>query len=358
MLTLSINLAVWLPLIWRWSQSYRGKTLASIVRGSIALFPVAIIVLILLFSPDGHPDPSTSPVQHRFVGASEFSRFTPANVFPEAEQVNLGFLLMPYLDPILTHQQTHEISTFTLDIYEQMEANEHYSELGSVMGFAYDEVFRGAVETGHYYLHLPNTSRSDEPLPVLLFLHGSAGNFKSYTWVWSQFAEDHKLALIVPSYGFGNWGRAESTDHILPILEDAQQVASIDLSRIYLAGLSNGGLGVSKLAYDMPNRWQGLIFISPVMDTDRTDSEVFQQSWAGRAVFIATGTADNRIPLQYVRNRVAILEEGGVEVDYIEYEGEDHFLFFSQSDHIFQELSEWLATGPPLKLGISGLLTS
>ena len=179
-------------------------------------------------------------------------------------------------------------------------------------------------------------------MPAILFLHGSAGNFKAYTWVWSAFAEAHGYVIIAPSFGFGAWQRPDGARSALRALDDAAQLVEIDREQVYLAGLSNGGLGVSQLASLAPERFQSLVFISPVMDTKIVDQTAFHQVWAECRVLIVTGETDQRIPLSYVNQRVDRLRRGSVLVDYVIYPGEDHFLFFSQRGAVLNNVAVWL----------------
>src|SRR5688500_12237423 len=57
---------------------------------TLALAGLALLGLILWYTPDGSPAP-TSPVQHRFTQPVAFQRYTIANIAPEIEQINLGF---------------------------------------------------------------------------------------------------------------------------------------------------------------------------------------------------------------------------------------------------------------------------
>jgi len=180
-----------------------------------------------------------------------------------------------------------------------------------------------------------------EPLPALVFLHGSAGNFKAYTWILSKLAEEKGLVIIAPSYGFGSWDQA-STQTVMSAIDDAQKIIEIDDDQIYLAGLSNGGLGVSQFGMEMPEKFRSLIFISPVMSNSLVDSRIFQDQWKGRPVLIISGEEDERVPIEYVYKRVSNLENGGVQITSKYYPREDHFLFFSQRDEILKEISNWL----------------
>lgn len=125
------------------------------------------------------------------------------NIVPEIEQIQLGFLIMPYLDPILTREQSKRASAFTLGFYEEMEGDPDFRELGSAMGWAYAELVGQSFNVGHYYLYVPE-QYSEKPTPVVIFLHGSAGNFKAYTWLWSKVAD--RLGCVVVSEFFCSFG--------------------------------------------------------------------------------------------------------------------------------------------------------
>ncbi len=341
-LALAAVLAVMLPVAlaagWLWPGRPAAWRWVSLTL-SVAL--VGLLAAILQAAPDGLPAPG-SPVSQRFTGSAGFQRYALANIVPEIEQINLGFWVMPYLDDLFTVQQARRDAPFTLALYQDMENDPNFHQLGSAMGWSYAEIMGQTFEVGHYYLYVPR-QRPAGPLPVLVFLHGSFGNFKTYTWVWAKLAEERGFVIIVPSYGFGNWWRPDS-DQIVPrVLADAARVVEIDRSRIYLAGLSNGGFGVVRQGLASPGQFRGLIFISPVMEAELVDSPPFLKAWRDRPVLVMAGEADERIPLQYVTQRVSALKTGGVNVTYVTYPAEDHFLFFSQSTRVLNDISTWLS---------------
>lgn len=312
------------------------------VSGGLALLVIAILSGVLLATPSGDTDPG-SPVSQRFTTDTRFPRYAISNIVPETEQINLGFVVMPYLDAIFTHEQARRVRGFTLDLYREMDRDPNFRVLGSAMGWAYADLFGQPYNVGHYYLYVPR-NRPATPVPAIVFLHGSMGNFKAYTWVWSSLAEELGYVIIAPSFGFGNWREPGGVDAVVKALADAQTVVELDENRLYLAGLSNGGLGVSLLADAAPERFRGLIFISPVMATEVVDHAAFQSAWAGHPVLIITGQADERVPVAYVSERARRLERGGVTVKSIVYPEEDHFLFFAQRERIVQDVSRWLRT--------------
>ena len=196
-------------------------------------------------------------------------------------------------------------------------------------------------DVGHYYLYVPE-NRPPGPLPAIVYLHGAAGNFKSYTWAWSRFAEEQGYVIIAPSFGFGDWQQPGGVDAALNALADAEQIVELDPARIYLAGLSNGGYGVAEVGSKAPDRFRGLIFLSPGMPAEVIGSPAFQHEWASRPALVMAGGQDRRISLAYVDEGVALLEAGGMDVTYVTYPEADHFLFFAELDDVLARITAWL----------------
>ncbi|MEM7333057.1 MAG: prolyl oligopeptidase family serine peptidase, partial [Chloroflexota bacterium] len=168
------------------------------------------------------------------------------------------------------------------------------------------------------------------------------GNFKTYLWVWAQFAEEHGYIIVAPSYGFGNWDRELGVTAVQATLADAVQKANIDPNRVILAGLSNGGFGATRVAEQFPDAYQGVILLSPGIDGQSIDNQAYAEGWNGRSHLIITGEQDKRIPVGYVNGRSQQLQNIGVDVTLHTFPKEDHFLFYSQPDDVMHLIAEWL----------------
>jgi pimeloyl-ACP methyl ester carboxylesterase len=326
-----------------WIAAQKGRAAARFWHRFAVGLGVAILALglaLLLTTPTGYPR-ADSPVSHQFVGERRFPRFTPTNIIPEVEQVNAGFWAAALLDPYIDWAQKREVSAYTFDLYREMERDPDFRALGSAMGWAYTDLLGFPPDVGHYYLYVPE-NRPPGPLPAIVYLHGAAGNFKSYTWAWSRLAEEQGYVIIAPSFGFGDWRQPGGVDAVLNALDDAEQIVALDPARIYLAGLSNGGYGVSEASSAAPERFRGLIFLSPGMPIEIIGSPDFHNRWASRPVLVMAGGQDRRISLAYVDQRVALLESGGVDVTYITYPNADHFLFFDELDDVLGGIEAWL----------------
>jgi pimeloyl-ACP methyl ester carboxylesterase len=212
--------------------------------------------------------------------------------------------------------------------------------VGSVMGCAYADAFGLRCGHKHLFAYVPE-HKPGQKLPVILFLHGSVGNFKVYMWTWKRFADAHQVAIVAPSFGFGNWNQPGGMEAIDAAYDFCVHHAELDASRVILAGLSNGGIGVSRAFCRSPERYRGLIYLSAVMEPAVMASPAFQQACEGKRVLVIHGDQDERIPLKYVQEPVAGLA-GKAQVEMKVYPGEDHFLFLSKRDEFLGDVARWV----------------
>jgi pimeloyl-ACP methyl ester carboxylesterase len=298
---------------------------------------------LILVSPNGAPR-KDARVQNRYSdGGWHYPRFALGALLPEIDQLLLGFKLVPMADSLFTMKQTREVSGLTRSIYGELEADEDFRALGSVLPEAYAEIWGQRFDHGHYFLYIPPRLDRKIPAPALVFLHGSGGNFKAYTWLLSKVADERGMVLVAPTFGMGNWGAQRSGPVVMAALEDASRAIPLDLSQVHLAGLSNGGLGVGYVAAsEAGRRFRSLIFLSPVCDKDALRSKEFSIQGRDKPVLIITGQDDDRVPLPYVVSCAELMKSAGARVEMSAYAGADHFLVFSHRERLLKQLSDWL----------------
>ena len=68
----------------------------------------------------------------------------------------------------------------------------------------------------------------------------------------------------------------------------------------------------------------------------------FLSHWTNRPILLISGEADKRIPLSYIQQHAASLEQANVNLTTIIYPNEDHFLVFSQPESIMHNVTIWL----------------
>lgn len=337
-----------LPLTY-WIAHHRQSRLLSAVSMLGLVAWLGITAWLLIHSPDGRPaDPATARVQNRYIdGAWAYPRASLGNFLPELDQFLLGLKVVPALDPLFTTAQSQRLGPLTTAIYHELEADPDFHALGSVMPHAYEDLLMGRADRGHYFLYIPKDLDRKKPAPALIFLHGSGGNFKAYTWLLAKAADDLHAVLIVPTLGFGNWHEPATSKLIYAAVQDASRVIPIDRQQRHLIGLSNGGLGVCQAASTMAKAFQTLTLISPVIDFKAIDTVKFTDHWRkDHPIHIITGATDDRVPIESIHFATTRLRTNRAEVTLETIPAADHFLLFSHRQEVLQKITAWLKNPP------------
>lgn len=304
---------------------------------------VGLLTLVLALTPTGH---TGGRVAHAFATKEQtFPRFSLGNLLPEGDQLRLGFTLMPMADPLLTTTQASELKRLTVSLYRELESDADFRALGSAMTGPYGELLGQAWLNGHSYVYVPRSVNRSTPSPVLVFFHGSGGNFKAYLWILSKLADKAGFVLVAPSNGMGNWTAEESRRCLGNALAAASGAVAVDRSRIHLIGLSNGGRASSQLAGGQGSDFASMVFLSPVFDTPQVRSAAFAAQCKERRIFVVTGGRDDRVPLSYVEENVTAMKRAGARVTLHTVDSADHFLMFSHRPELLRILEEWFRPG-------------
>lgn len=124
-----------------------------------------------------------------------------------------------------------------------------------------------------YWLHLPPASTLNKPLPVLFHLHGGGGTGKQTPKLtfnrFNELADIHGFIVVYPDAIDRSWndGRTENlkpqnrdvddVGFIVEIINKLSKSYSIDSSKIFTAGMSNGGFMSSRLLCDRADLFRG-----------------------------------------------------------------------------------------------------
>ena len=298
-----------------------------------------LIVLCYFLSPTGFTQ--NSHLQSFFPTGQKYIQWSPANLVSEIDQIKLGAFVISRFKPFgVTSREALRFKNLAQEVYHQMQDNPEFISIGSTLHYMYTELLGFPIKNRHLYVYIPQHS-PQEKLPVILFLHGSFGNLKGYLWCWKILADKHHFAIVAPSFGFGRWHNQESVS----VIEQARQFCvwhpTLDEKKIILAGLSSGGIGVSQAAQMYPDHYQGLLYISAVVEANIVNSPEFVQGWRGRPIFIIHGDLDERIPKTYIEEIVSNLSYNGLHPVVKYYNDEDHFLLFSKRLEVMTEIYRW-----------------
>ena len=216
-----------------------------------------------------------------------------------------------------------------------------------------------------YRLLYPKNYDKTKKYPVILFLHGAGergnDNEKQLThgaklFLNEQNREQYPAFVIMPQCpqeSFWSSVQADRTkqpmtftfdytrpsnwplEAALDVVQQLTQQEGIDLRRLYIMGLSMGGMGTFEELYRHPNVFAAAAPICGGADVSAYDKRVRKTPF-----WVFHGDADSVVPVENSRQIVEKLKELNVPVQYTEYPGVNH----NSWDNAFAEpqLLPWL----------------
>jgi phospholipase/carboxylesterase len=170
------------------------------------------------------------------------------------------------------------------------------------------------------------------PFPVVLMLHGWTGDENSM-WVFSPRLPENVLIIaprgLYPTKGAGySWH--PDLSKAWPWVDDFQpavkglfaEISNLnfpegDFSNLHILGFSQGAALAYTMAMMYPERVASLAGLSGFLP-DGATSWLRHDRLNGLLVFIAHGTEDERIPIEWARKSVELIEKAGAKVNYCE----------------------------------------
>jgi pimeloyl-ACP methyl ester carboxylesterase len=208
--------------------------------------------------------------------------------------------------------------------------------LPNAMRDAYDQMTReeGALPSpfAATYMGLQRPGASDaiefmrDGDAAVVFLHGSAGNFTMSCWLFARAASQAGVSTTCPSTTWvGDWWSTPGEE----IVRDS--IASLRArgkKRIYLAGLSNGGIGASRLAPRLANeKLAGLVLVSGAAPDARA---------SGLPTLVVQGRGDAQVSAAVVRAYATRANAKYVELDA------GHFALLVEREKAQHAITNWL----------------
>ncbi len=227
------------------------------------------------------------------------------------------------------------------------------------------------VKEGHslpYRILFPKNYNPKKSYPLVLFLHGSGergtDNGKQLKnggqWLVDNLREKHPAIAIVPQCPENDyWAHVkrevlpkgspmmlkftfykdstanESLKLVMALLEETQKTMKIDSKRIYVGGLSMGGLGTYELLTREPNKFAAALIICGAVNLDW-----FTEHNKKTPMWLFHGAIDQVVSVDYAREAYKRLNDGKREIKYTEYPNVNH----DSWNNVFKEpgVFDWL----------------
>lgn len=168
------------------------------------------------------------------------------------------------------------------------------------------------------------------PEVAVVMLHGYTGNFAVYCWQLSRAARAISALTVCPSVGpSGDWWSPQGEE---TLERTFAWLARRGVRRVYLGGLSNGGVGVSVLAGRVAHpglELRGLLLLSGASSKAPSPRV---------PVLLVQGKHDTMMPARLMRE---VARRAGRLATYVEVDS-GHFAFLDRHEQCERAIASWL----------------
>jgi len=185
---------------------------------------------------------------------------------------------------------------------------------------------------GGFSLYVPEYYTPDRAWPLVMALHGGAGNGRGFLWSWLRDARSHGAILVAPTATADEantkttWalmGDDTDTPNLMRILDIVRGRLNVDANRMLLTGMSDGGTFCYVTGLDNASPFTHLAPVSstfhPLM-AEMADAERMR----GLPVYLVHGQLDWMFPVQVARQTKQALSAAGCDITYREIEDLSH----------------------------------
>ena len=217
---------------------------------------------------------------------------------------------------------------------------------------------RDSVSNGYdFWLYVPNNysdnrakrlaadnpSEVGKPLPVIVFLHGRSLSGKDINIVKRYGTIDAlwrgrkiNAVVIAPQVNHGDWWRPE---RVMNVVEWVGERYDVDLSRLYVMGMSLGGYGTLDFAATYPDRTAAAVALCGGSTKKASTLQKLNQV----PLWIMHGTADASVPVSESRKVKDAMSQGDPSLPRLRYDehvGANHSVYARV--FYIEEIYNWL----------------
>ena len=172
--------------------------------------------------------------------------------------------------------------------------------------------------TYHLALSVPLTYQPVKGYGLVVCLHGAGFTGEAYLERWqARLGEDYVLAC--PTAPKGAWFTRGAEELVLATIRSVQRRYHIDPDRIFLTGMSNGGIGAWVIGMHHAPLFAGIVPMASGLDDVLMP---FLANLRSTSIYIIHGTKDQVMPVELSRTITKELTRLGYPFVYREHQGE------------------------------------
>ncbi len=179
--------------------------------------------------------------------------------------------------------------------------------------------------SGEYSLHVPSGYDPNKPAPLILALHGTDGNGRSYLRWWSRsFGQQYLIAAPSAARQYGLGETSYAYRFTLAVLADVQRIAHVDPDRIYAGGTSMGAHFAYQLGCHLADRFAAIV--PRAGSCHRIVTYKYQANFRNVGIYAVNGQSDHLIPIKLARKGPQALKQLKHDIIYRELRaGHGHY---------------------------------
>ncbi len=167
-----------------------------------------------------------------------------------------------------------------------------------------------------YGLYVPDSYRPDKPYGLVICLHGAGFTGDTYLERWqTRLGEGYILAC--PSLPMGDWWTRTAEDLVLATISAVEARYHVDPNRVFLTGMSNGGIGAYLIGAHHAWRFAAVVPMAAGLDDILMP---FLENFRQTPLYIIHGRQDQVMPVSLSRAIDGALTELGYLHVYREHD--------------------------------------
>ena len=167
-----------------------------------------------------------------------------------------------------------------------------------------------------YGLFVPSNYDPSKAYPLVVCLHGAGFTGDSYLERWAtRLGESYLLAC--PSISMGSWWSHFAEELVLATIREVQSRYHVDPDRLYLTGMSNGGIGAWIIGMHHAPRFAA---VAPMAGGIDDVLFPFLRNLRETSLYVIHGAKDQIMPVWLSRNITNELAQLGIAYVYREHE--------------------------------------
>ncbi|MBN4054540.1 prolyl oligopeptidase family serine peptidase, partial [Nitrospira defluvii] len=167
-----------------------------------------------------------------------------------------------------------------------------------------------------YALYVPENYDLDRAYPLIVCLHGAGFVGDSYLDRWKTRLGEKNL-LLCPTMSAGAWWSSQGEALVMAAVEEVASKYRIDRDRIFLTGMSNGGIGVYLVGIFHSDRFSA---ISPMASGIPKEIFPYLKNFSLSGIYIIHGAKDQVMPVRLSRDVSAYLKSEKIVHIYREHD--------------------------------------